>query len=420
MVTPIALVDCNNFYASCERLFEPRLRGRPVVVLSNNDGFVIARSNEAKALGIKMGAPWHLNKLLFEEYGVAVCSSNYTLYGDLSARVMTVLRTFAPAVEVYSIDEAFLNLDGFDDRLESHAHQLRATVLQWTGIPVSVGIAPTKTLAKAANRLAKKQHAGVWTVMSESAQTAALAQLALTDLWGVASRLALRLDKLGIVTPLKLRDADPSLLRDRMGVVVERLATELRGVPCQHLVMTPPANKTIVCSRSFGCPVITLQELAQAVSAYTERAATKLRRQGLAAGVLQVFVSTNPFKPHERQYRAAQTVLLPVASADTSVLLRAAMRGLDAIWRDGYRFKKAGVMLSELANAADIQGDLWTEPDSPRSIALMGTLDRLNAKYGRATVQFGSSGVCQTWKLRSERRSPRYTTSWDELLKVHR
>ena len=418
MAAPIALVDCNNFYASCERLFAPGLRGRPVVVLSNNDGCVIARPNEAKALGIAMGAPWHLNKPLFAKHGVTVCSSNYTLYGDLSGRVMTVLRTFTPELEVYSIDEAFLNLDGFDDRLESHARQLRATVLQWTGIPVSVGIAPTKTLAKAANRLAKKQQAGMWVLMDETTQTAALAQLELTDLWGVAGRLALRLSQLGIDTPLKLRDADPSLLRHRLGVVVERSALKLQGVPCGHLVMTNPANKSIVCSRSFGQPVTTRQELAQAVSAYTERAAAKLRRQGLAARVLQVFVTTNPFKPQERQYRAAQTVLLPVASADTSVLLRAANRGLASIWREGYRFKKAGAVLLELVPAATVQGDLWTAPDSLRSVALMAAVDRLNAAHGRATVQFGSSGVCPKWKLRSERRSPRYTTEWGELLDV--
>ena len=275
MADPIALVDCNNFYASCERLFQPRLRGRPVVVLSNNDGCVIARSNEAKALGIAMGAPWHLNKAKFARDGVVVRSSNYTLYGDLSARVMTVLGTFTPELEVYSIDEAFLNLAGFDDRLAQHARQVRTSVLQWTGIPVSVGVAPTKTLAKAANRTAKKQAngGGVCVLMTETDQTAALSALELADLWGVAGRLAARLEQLGIDTPLKLRDANLSLVRDRLGVVVERLALELRGIPCQSLVLTAPANKSIVASRSFGRPVTQRHELHQAVATYTERAA---------------------------------------------------------------------------------------------------------------------------------------------------
>ena len=252
MATPIALVDCNNFYASCERLFQPMLRGQPVVVLSNNDGCVIARSNEAKALGIAMGVPWRLHKDTFAKHGVVVRSSNYTLYGDLSARVMTVLRTFTPDLEVYSIDEAFLGLSGFERRLDSHARELRATVLQWTGIPVSVGIAPTKTLAKAANRTAKKQlgRGGVCNLMAEADQIAALAAMELTDLWGVAGRMAGRLKALGVDTPLKLRAADLSFVRDRLGLVMERMALELRGVPCQGMVLANPDNKTIIAARS--------------------------------------------------------------------------------------------------------------------------------------------------------------------------
>jgi DNA polymerase V len=418
MATPIALVDCNNFYASCERLFQPKFRGRPVVVLSNNDGCVIARSNEAKALGIKMGAPWHLNKAAFAKQGVVVCSSNYTLYGDLSARVMTVLRTFTPELEVYSIDEAFLNLDGFDDRLENHARQLRATVLQWTGIPVSVGIAPTKTLAKAANRLAKKQPFGVWSLMDEQAQTAALSTLALTDLWGVAGRLAAQLAKLGIDTPLKLRDANTSLLRDRMGVIVERLALELRGVPCQRMVLAAPANKSIVASRSFGRVVVTRDELEQAVCSHVERAAEKLRRQNLAAEVIRVFVTTNPFKPQEPQYSAARAMRLPVATADTTRLLAAARRLVADLWQDGYRYKKAGVELLDLSAAGTVQGHLWVLPDTDKRTGLMQSLDHLNRVHGRATVRFAASGFEQGWKLRSERRSSRFTTEWAELLKV--
>lgn len=420
MADPIALVDCNNFYASCERLFQPALRDMPVVVLSNNDGCVIARSNEAKALGIGMGEPWHLSKAKFAKHGVIVRSSNYTLYGDLSARVMTVLRTFTPNLEVYSIDEAFLSFTGFEKRLEPHARLLRATVLQWTGIPVSVGIAPTKTLAKVANRTAKKQpgRGGVCNLMLEADQVAALSALTLTDLWGIASHMAARLEKLGIDTPIKLRDADPSLLRDRLGVVMERMALDLRGVPCHGLVESTPANKSILASRSFGRAVTERCELEQAVSTHTERAAEKLRRQKLSASVLSVFVTTNPFKPQEKQYRASHAVRLPVATADTAVLLDAAMRAVGKIWKGGYRYKKAGVELLEISPAAVVQGDLWSKPDSRRRKALMSTIDGLNADHGRATVRFAASGMHQRWKLRCEQRSARYTTEWEELLVV--
>jgi len=421
MAAPIALVDCNNFYVSCERLFQPKLRARACVVLSNNDGCAIARSNEAKALGIAMGAPWHLIKNMFKPGQVIVRSSNYTLYGDMSARVMTVLRTFTPNLEVYSIDEAFLGLEGFEPRLEQHARQMRATVLQWTGIPVSVGIAPTKTLAKVANRTAKKlpEREGVCLLLTDAEQTAALAAMELTDLWGVAARMAARLSKLGIDTPLKLRDADASLVRDRLGVVMERMTLELQGVPCQHLVETTPANKSILASRSFGRAVTARHELEEAVSSHVERAAQKLRRQKLCASVLTVFVRTNPFKTQEMQYSASHAVRLPVATADTSRLLAAARQAMRRLWRDGYRFAKAGVELDGLVAAEQVQGDLWTVPDSARSHALMGAMDRINAENGRGTIHLASTGVAKGWRLRSDQKSPRFTTEWSELLVVN-
>ena len=420
MASPIALVDCNNFYASCERLFQPRLRGRPVVVLSNNDGCVIARSNEAKALGIGMGDPWHLNKRKFEQHRVIVRSSNYTLYGDISHRVTTVLRVFTPDLEVYSIDESFLSFAGFTN-LQAHAVRLRATVLQWTGIPVSVGIAPTKTLAKVANRNAKKQQdgSGVCSIMTREEQDEALSQLVLTDLWGVAKRLEIRLNTVGIKTPLQLRDADPSLLRERVGVVMERMALELRGIPCQALVPAVPLNKSILASRSFGRAVTQRFELEEAVSSHIARAAEKLRRQGLAASIVMVFVTTNPFRTQDRQYEASRSIGLPVASADTTVLVKAALCALNRLWRDGYRYKKAGVTLLGLAPASIIQGDLWTKPDTPRSKALMRVMDGINQTHGRETIRLAGSGLHRGWKLRSEQRSPHYTTDWDDLLCVH-
>jgi DNA polymerase V len=420
MGAPIALVDCNNFYASCERVFQPRLRGKPVVVLSNNDGCVIARSNEAKALGVEMGAPWHLSKDNFRKSGVIVRSSNYTLYGDMSARVMRVLSTFTPNLEIYSIDEAFLGLGGFELRLEAHARELRATVLQWTGIPVSVGIAPTKTLAKVANRLAKKDLAsgGVRHLLDEASQREALAKLELTDLWGIAGRLAARLSAIGITTPLELRDADHRLVRERFSVVLERMVLELRGVACIGLEEVSPDRKSLIASRSFGQAVETQRGLEEAVSIYTARAAEKMRRQNLATAHLAVWVETNSFKPNERQYHASKAVRLPVATADTGKLIAAATAGLRIIFKPGYRYKKAGVTFLDLVPAGKVQGALFDRPDDARSVSRMRAIDALNGRYGRGTVGFGTAGERQAWGLRREFISPRYTTMWDELLRV--
>ena len=317
----------------------------------------IPHDNQAKALGIAMGAPWHLHRREFEAAGVIVRSSNYTLYGDMSARVMTVLSQFTPDLEIYSIDEAFLGLDGFAD-LEAYAKALRLAVLQWTGIPVSVGIAPTKTLAKVANHLAKKeqQHGGVALLLDEAAQDAALAKMALTDLWGVAGRLAARLNAIGIETPLDLKRGDPWLIRERLGVVTARLAFELRGIRCLDLEREVPDRKSIMTSRSFGRPVTTVVELREAVVCYTARAAEKLRRRNLAAASLMVFIETNRFKPEEPQYYATRPVRLPVATSDSAKLIGAALAGLGAIWRNGHRYKKAGVLLLDLHPAANGAG----------------------------------------------------------------
>jgi DNA polymerase V len=422
MGAPVALVDCNNFYASCERVFQPALRGRPVVVLSNNDGCVIARSNEAKALGIEMGAPWHVNRQKFEKHGVVVRSSNYTLYGDMSRRVMSTLGGFSPDLEIYSIDEAFLGLAGFEPRLEAHARELRATVLQWTGIPVSVGIAPTKTLAKVANRLAKKdvERAGVYVMLDPADIDAALARLELTDLWGVAGRMASRLRDVGITSPRLLRDADPQFVRQRFSVVMQRMVLELRGEPCLELEQVAADRKSIMASRSFGRPVTLPDEMRGAVSTYVSRAAEKMRRQALATDRVTVFVQTNRYKPGDPQYDAARTVRLPVATSDTGRLIKAAERALEALWKDGYSYKKAGVILLDLVPARRVQGDLWDAPDSPRVQKLMAAVDALNRDHGRGTIAFASCGTQRAWSLRSEQRSASYTTSWDELLVADR
>jgi len=417
---PIALVDCNNFYASCERVFQPGLRGKPIVVLSNNDGCVIARSNEAKALGIPMGEAWHICRKRVNTEGVIVRSSNYTLYGDMSARVMRVLSDFTPELEIYSIDEAFLGLGGFDTRLEAHARELRRRVLRWTGIPVSVGIATTKTLAKAANRKAKKDPAmgGVCVMLDEAATDAQLSGMAIDDLWGVGHRLAARLAVLGITNPLMLKRADARFIRERFSVVLERTITELRGIPCIELEDAPPDRKSIMASRSFGKTVQIRQEMEEAVATYTARAAEKLRRQQLACGRLVVFVMTNRFRPQDAQYAREQAVQLPVATADTAKLIAAAHRGLAVLWRDGYRYKKAGVMLLDLAPAAAVQGGLFDAADDGRAHARMRAVDAINLRYGRDTVTYAATGTRRAWKLRSEFISPRYSTSWEELLSV--
>src|SRR5271170_7444744 len=417
---PIALVDCNNFYASCERVFQPALRGKPVVVLSNNDGCVIARSNEAKALGVEMGAPWHLCRESFGQAGIVVRSSNYTLYGDMSARVMRVLSNFAPSLEIYSIDEAFLSFAGFEAMCEAHARELRRTVQQWTGIPVSVGIAPTKTLAKVANRLAKKDTAagGVRLLLGEQAQREALGRLELTDLWGIAGRLAERLRAIGIMTPLELRDADHRLVRERFSVVLERMVLELRGVACIGLEEVTPDRKSLVASRSFGRPVETRRELEGAVSVYTARAAEKMRRQNLATASIAVWVETNSFKPTDRQYSASKAVRLPVATADTGKLIAAAMTALGIIFKPGYRHKKAGVTFLDLAPSGRVQSGLFDQPDDARSVGRMRAIDQLNARFGRGTIGFGTAGERQAWSLRREFASPRFTTDRNELLRV--
>jgi len=420
MTSPLALVDCNNFYASCERVFQPALRGKPIVVLSNNDGCVVARSNEAKALGIGMGEPWHTCSARMDTKGVVVRSSNYSLYGDMSARVMRVLGQFTPNLEIYSIDEAFLDLTGFEDRLEAHARAIRATVLKWTGIPVSVGIGPTKTLAKLANRTAKKdQHSGgLAMLLTRAAQDAELGKIELTDLWGIAGRMAARLAAIGIRSPVELRDADARFVRERLSVMMERMVLELQGTPCIEMEDAPPDRKSIIASRSFGRQVTERRELEEAVTTHAARAAEKMRRQNLATAQLVVFIQTNRFRLQDRQHAAEQAIQLPVATSDTSKLNAAAMRALSMIYKPGYSYKKAGVMLFGLTPATTVQGSLFDTPDSAKSVTLMSVVDRLNQRYGRNTLSFAVAGRAPGWKLRSEFISPRYTTSWGELLAV--
>ena len=338
----------------------------------------------------------------------------------MSARVMKVLSRFTPDLEIYSIDEAFLSLAGFEDRLETHARELRRAVMRWTGIPVSVGIAPTKMLAKVANRFAKKdaEAEGVLMLPDEASQEVALARMELTDLWGVAGRIAKRLSDLGIRTPQQLKAADPQFIRERFSVVMQRMVFELRGISCMRLEHVVADRKTIMASRSFGQPVTARAEMNEALSSYVARASERMGRQKLATSSLIVFVGTNSFRPDDPQCHASHTVHLPVATADTGKLIQAALSALSVIWRFGFRYKKAGVVLLDLLPAANVQGALFDRPDDSRSHARMRAIDGLNARYGRDTVAFGAAARRRPWKLRSECLSQRYTTHWDELLRV--
>ncbi|TKS60041.1 MAG: SOS mutagenesis and repair protein UmuC [Nitrospira sp.] len=416
-----ALVDCNNFYASCEQVFNPTLEGKPIVVLSNNDGCVVARSNEAKALGIGMGIPEFQIRPLLRTHRVHVFSSNYTLYGDMSQRVMETLERFSPDLEVYSIDEAFLSLVGFEHRgLTEHGRLIRRIVKQWTGIPVSVGIAETKALAKIANRVAKRTPGtgGVFDLLARQDREALLGRVAVEDVWGIGPNHARLLNQHGITTALQLREADDQWIRKRMGIVGLRLVMELRGVSCLDLEQCPAPKQGLTCSRAFGKLISTLTEIEEAVSVYTSRVAEKLRRERLTATVLTVFLTTNEFKEGP-QYSNALTLKLPVVTDTTSELIRSALHGIRAIYRDGYLYKKAGVLLTGLVPASQTQADLFDYQDRGRSKQLMSALDSINDRWGAGTLQYASSGITKAWKTQFHRRSPAYTTHWDELPVAH-
>lgn len=424
MPTPdsiFALIDCNNFYTSCERVFNPRLVGKPVVVLSNNDGCVIARSNESKRLGITMGAPLFKIQELIERERVEVFSSNYTLYGDMSRRVMETLETFTPAVETYSIDEAFLNLSGIahEGTLTDLGHKIRDRVYKWTGIPVSVGIAETKTLAKIANRLAKKSDKakGVLDLVGSEYRECALSRTPVNDVWGIGRQYAKLLTSRGITTALDLSRADANWARSQMSVVGARTVMELRGVSCLPLEFLPPSKKSVTVSRSFGTDVENLGDMREAVSHFASRAAEKLRANRLVAGVMMVFVSTNRFKD-DPQYANSAYVSMPFASDDTRELVRCAHRGLDRIYVEGYRYKKAGVTLAEILPVESLQHSFFDGREHERSKRLMAAMDAVNRKLGRGTLRIAASGLRQMWMTRSERRSPLYTTKLRDVLTV--
>jgi DNA polymerase V len=416
-----ALVDCNNFYASCERVFDPRLEQRPIVVLSNNDGCVIARSNEAKALGIAMGEPAFQKEEVYAKHNVAVFSSNFALYGDMSQRVMRTLAQHSAAMEIYSIDEAFLECGGLTaDGLDRFGSQLRKTVKQWTGIPVSIGVAPTKTLAKVANHIAKRlpDNSGVCVLEKEETIEYCLKKLPVEKLWGVGRRYALFLRSWGINTAWDLRRMPEGWVKENMTVVGLRLQKELKGEPCIPMEHNPQKKKEICTSRSFGTMVTELDELKQAVSMYATRCAEKLRTQNSCTNLVNVFLHTNPFRPDLPQYKNVRLVRLPVASNSTLTIVQSALRGLESIYRKGYQYKKAGVIVSGLVPSNTIQYNVFHSTDEDRHMRLMTAMDKVNDREGRDVLRVAEQGFTRRWTLRQERLSPCYTTRWADFMTI--
>ena len=401
----IALVDCNSFYVSCERLFNPKIRKKPVVVLSNNDGCIISRSNEAKALGIKMGEPYFKAKDIIIKNKVEVFSSNYALYGDLSRRVMRTLKSFNSAIEVYSIDEAFLDLSNFPDQeIENIGKEIRKTVLQWTGIPTSIGIAKTKTLSKIANHIAKKKQSGVTSLIGIENIDPILEKIDINDVWGVGRQLTKFYNKNGIYNAKQLKNKSNSWIKKCSNVLSSRTAMELRGIPCIHLETTTAKRKSCVVSRSFGKRIEKFQELQEAVANYCLNASEKIRSESLTAKAITVFVRTSPFQRNYGYYSNSKTVDFPIATNNSIEIVKTAVAILETIFKNGYQYQKAGVMLTGLSNAHDKTNLFSTEKDD-KIQALMKSIDNTNLRYGRSTLSVASAGVNKRWNMRRDHSS---------------
>ena len=428
-----ALVDGNNFYVSCERLFRPDLNNKPVVVLSNNDGCAIARSNEAKALGIKMGAPWFEIRHFEKTHGLVALSANFALYGDLSDRVANIVSNLGPVQEIYSIDESFVDVTGVPGDLTQQSRELRAKILKWVGIPCGIGIGSTKTLAKLANFIAKTAERKPGSYPSDLAQVCNLAQLSKSELqaifeatpvnevWGVGRKISAQLMESGIHTVKDLAALDPATARRHWSIVLERTVLELQGISCIPLEDAPQARKEIACTRSFGHPVTALNEVSEAITEFTSRAAEKLRKQNSLASQILVYIRTSPFRP-EPQYSRSVVVPLRRPTSDTGILIESALMGLRVIYKPNFKLAKAGVMLLDLQNSdyEQIELDLEQDETADRS-KLMKALDVVNQRFGRGTLHMASAGMAgdkRVWSMKQERRTPRYTTRMEDILKV--
>lgn len=415
----LALIDCNSFYASCERVFRPDLLRTPIVVLSNNDGCVIARSSDAKPF-VKMGAPYFQIKNDLRRHGILAFSSNYELYGDISERVMTVLEMRVPQLEVYSIDEAFADLTGIDDAL-GLGRELRAQVLKLTGIPTGVGIAPTKTLAKLANAAAKrwqKQTGGVVDICDSDRRDRLLKVMPVEEVWGVGRRMNAHLTAMGIKTAWDLASADAWTLRQQFSVVIEKTIRELRGTPCLELEEQPPAKKEICCSRAFGARVQELPPLREALSTYVARACEKLRAQQSLCKKVRVSIRTGMFNPQETKFATGIVCELPYPSNDTRLITHYAQAGLEQIYRQGYSYSKAEILLLDLRQGDEFTQDMFADRQSAASDQVMNVLDDINRRWGRGTLRPARVPVAADWKMRRDMKSPSFTTRWEELWQV--
>ncbi len=415
----IALVDCNSFYASCERIFNPKLLGKPIVVLSNNDGCIITRSNEAKQLGIKMGEPYFKAKKIIEDNNVQVFSSNYSLYGDISERVMEILLGFSPVVEIYSIDEAFLSLRGFEAKeLKIYCSHIRCIIKQWVGIPVSIGVGTTKTLSKIANHLAKENSEleGVCILQDSKKINEILKTIKIEQVWGIGRRLSKNLTSQGVKTAKQFINLDRRWVRKNMGVIGERIQMELKGVSCLDLELFPSTRKSCCVSRSFSKPIESIEELIESIASYGSRAAEKIREENLISELMSVFVFTNHFNKKERQYSNSIRLQLDFPTNNSSLIVKKAAEGVRRIFRSGYRYKKAGIILYELHSASSVRGLL--DYDRERSELLMKSLDSINLRYGNSTLRLAAEGIKKKWSMKRKKISPCYTTRFDELMIV--
>jgi DNA polymerase V len=421
----IALLDCNNFYASCERAFDPSIRRKPVVVLSNNDGCVVARSNEAKALGVTMGAPLFKVENLLAEADAEIFSSNYALYGDMSARVMDLLHRFTPEIEIYSIDEAFLSLEPRKKSLNNLAFTIREKIYKWTGIPVSIGIAETKVLAKIANRRAKqaddrtKETEGVLNLYRSPEIEPVLKDTPVADIWGIGYRSALKLKQNQIVNAWQLREADNRLIRRLLTVTGARIALELRGIKCLPFEPVRTRKHNITCSRSFGQTVSDYGQLKEAVLYFLTRACEKMRKHNLAANAVTVFISTDRFRPVPFEYARTATYSSAYPTDTNQELQHWAIKTLESIFREGFEYRKAGVILNGLVPNGLLTKRMFDDERFQKWRCLTKALDEINQKFGRDTVRFAAVKTEGSWKMKQARKSPNYTTRWNELPVVH-
>ena len=401
----IALVDCNSFYVSCERLFNPKIRRRPVVVLSNNDGCIVSRSNEAKALGIKMGEPYFKAKDIIVKNNVQVFSSNYSLYGDLSRRVMRTLKRFNSDIEIYSIDEAFIDLSNFpDNEVENVAQEIRSTVLQWTGIPTSIGIATTKTLSKVANHIAKKKQSGVTNFIGVENIDPLLEKVDINDVWGVGRQLTKFYHNNGIYNAKQLKNKSNTWIKKSSNVLGSRTAMELRGISCIDIEKTKSKRKSCVVSRSFGERIEKYQELKEAVAGYCLNASEKIRSESLTTKSITVFIRTSPFQSRFGYYSNSKTIDFPIATNDSIEIVKTALTALESIFKNGYRYQKAGVLLSGLSEATNNKNLFSTEKDE-KIKCLMKSIDNTNYRYGRSTLSLASAGIHKKWSSKRQHYS---------------